>query len=596
MFQNIKQLFSMLWKYDKKYYLVFFFTILLQVTNNLVNVVLPRYLIDYLTQDEITRAAIVAGMLCLAGVVIGVGSIVLQYRKNLIQQGFHFRLTEKLAECSHSVPYEKFEDFKVREEYQFAVKCADEGSAGKILDYVLNAVSLLLSLASLLYLTSYVVWWLWMIIIVSIIVNTVCESYRMKYHYEGTRSQNAVDMRMLYARDRLTWKAFAKEVRLFHMYDYVVKTAEHYIDALSAIQKERATKTFRALFWSYLVNGLQMIAVYGYVGYECYRGSFSIGEFTLLTLAILSVSQLTAGIASSYMEVKQQGEYLKDYFSFLSYAEAQPGARSVRTKAGFEITFDQVHFAYPGSDSEAVKGVSHTFQAGKKYGIVGANGSGKTTFIHLLMGLYDATSGRILLDQSPVQDLDREQYYGLFSPVLQDFNLYAYTIRENIEMASEKDDDKTRELMDKMNIADRIGQLPGKIDTYITSEYEDQGTEFSGGEQQKIAIMRAFYKDAPILVLDEPTSALSPKSEYELYGEINGLAADKTVFFISHRMASCRMCDEILVFDQGRIVECGTHEALMREQGLYHRMFQAQASLYAEENYEENEERLSNDN
>lgn len=588
MFKSFKKLFSMLWKYKKVYFLIFFLITLLQIAGNITGVLLPRYLVDFLMQDKINKAAVVVGIICLASLFIGTASMIAQYRKSCILADFNLKLNTELVKCAHSVYYQKYEDFKIREKYQFAVKCAKEGSAGKILEYILNVFSSILSLVCLFYLISYVVWWLWLVIVASIVINTICESYRIRYNFESNRQQNAVEMRMLYARDRLTWKSFAKEVRLFHMFDYVVKTAEHYIDALSAIHKERASKTFRALFWSYLFNGVQMIAVYGYVGYKCLSGSFSVGEFTMLTLAILSISQITGNIAANFMEVKQQGKYLSNYFSFISDADDQPDACNTEPTKDFTITFENVRFTYPGSENEALSDVSYTFHAGKKYGIVGANGSGKTTFIHLLMGLYESTSGQVRFNMTPVQKLQREQYYSLFSPVLQDFNIYAYTVRENIAMAADGDDEKLKSLIDKINLTERIERLPRKADTYVTTEYENAGTEFSGGEQQKIAIMRAFYKDAPIMVMDEPTSALSPKSEYELYTRINELAVQKTVFFISHRMASCRMCDEILVFDNGKIAESGTHEALMQKQGLYHRMFSAQASLYAEESYEKN--------
>ena len=303
----------------------------------------------------------------------------------------------------------------------------------------------------------------------------------------------------------------------------------------------------------------------------------------MLTLAILSVSRLTGSIAADFMAVRQQGLYLRNYFSFLAYAEDEVGTRDVRADADGKIVFDNVRFAYPGSDTNALNGVSYTFQVGKKYGLVGANGSGKTTFIHLLMGLYHATEGQIRINGDAVETINREQYYALFAPVLQDFNTYAYSIRENVAFAERDGDEKITQLMDAMKLTKRLSQLPSGISTNLTTEYESEGTELSGGELQKIAIMRAFYKDTPILVLDEPTSALSPKSECELYQEINEMAAGKTVFFISHRMASCRMCDEILVFDGGSIVESGTHEALMQRDGLYRQMFSAQASLYAEE-------------
>lgn len=589
MLSNIKKMFSMLWKERREFYLFFLLLIFLQTAGTIASVLLPRYLIEFLAQGQPKRAVAFAGVTCVAYVLIEIACMITRYKKNRTLESFNVELIVHLAERAHSIRYEKYEDFKVREEYQFALKCANERSIEKIVEYILNVLSSVFSLIGLLYIISYVVWWLWLIIITSIVINTICEFYRLKYNFDSTRSQNAVEMCMLYARDRLTWKSFAKEVRLFSMYNYVVEKAEYFIDALSGIQKERSAKTFRALFWSYLFNCVQMAAVYGYVGYACFVGAFSVGEFALLTLSILSISQFTSNIAAGFMEVKQQGEYLRNCFDFLSFSKERSDGGFITSLKDFDrISFENVHFIYPNSENEVLKNVTYTFHATKKYGIVGANGSGKSTFIHLLMGLYDSTKGQIRLNGASIKGLDRKKYYSLFSTVLQDFNVFAYTVQENITFGMSIDDVKIQSLIDKIGMKGRIETTPQGTDTYITTEYDRNGTEFSGGEQQKLAIMRAFYKDCPILVLDEPTSALSPKSEYELYSNINELAASKTVFFISHRMASCRMCDEILVFDNGTIVETGSHEELMKKKGLYYQMFLAQADLYAEDNYEKN--------
>lgn len=585
MLKNTKRLFQMLWKENKLYFFISFVGIIAEISANICNVIFPKVLIEFLTGNQIQNAVILAIIFCIINMLINMILIVTNGGKSVIQKKFHLTLDVLLVKKANSILYQRFENFKEREEYQFAVKCANEGVIETVMNYAIRAISIVTSLISLLYITSYTVWWIWIVLIITIIVNSICEKYRIEYNFESYQTQNEVEFRMLYARDRLPWKHFAKEVRLFQMYDYVVEKANYFIDMLSSIQTERANKTFRALAISYIVHGMQILLVYSYVGYQCYIGTFSIGEFTVLTLAILSISQLTSNLVSEFLSVKEQAQYLHSYFSFLDKEEQNQNMTLDKT-SDFSIRFEDVTFSYSDNSKPALEHISYTFDCGKKYGIVGANGSGKTTFINLLMGLYYPTVGKIYWNNQLVNDINPEQYYACFSPVLQDFNIYAYTIAENISMSEIVDKEKLDKVLNKINV-DWFYKLKKKENTYITTEYEQEGTEFSGGEMQKLAIMRALYKDALVWVLDEPTSALSPKSEYELYQEINHYAKEKTMFFISHRLASCHLCDEILVFDNGSLVESGSHEMLMKKKGLYYTMFSAQASLYAEEKNEE---------
>ncbi len=585
MLKNTKRLFQMLWKENKLYFFISFVGIIAEILVNVCNVIFPKVLIEFLTGNQIQNAVILAVIFCIINMLINMILVVANGGKSVIQKNFRLKLDAILAKKANSILYQNFENFKEREEYQFAVKCANEGVIETIINYAVRAISIVTSLISLLYITSYTVWWIWIVLIITIIVNSICEKYRIEYNFESYQTQNEVEFQMLYARDRLPWKHFAKEVRLFQMYDYVVEKANYFIDMLSSIQTERANKTFRALAISYIVHGIQILLVYSYIGYQCYTGNFSIGEFTILTLAILSVSQLTSNLVAEFLNVKEQAQYLNSYFSFLDKEEQNQNMTLDKT-SDFSIRFEDVTFSYSDNSKPALEHISYTFDSKKKYGIVGANGSGKTTFINLLMGLYYPTVGKIYWNNQLVNDINPEQYYACFSPVLQDFNIYAYTIAENISMSEIVDKEKLDKVLSKMN-GDWFYKLKKKENTYITTEYEQEGTEFSGGEMQKLAIMRALYKDALIWVLDEPTSALSPKSEYELYQEINQYAKEKMIFFISHRLASCHLCDEILVFDNGSLVESGSHEMLMKKKGLYYTMFSAQASLYAEEKNEE---------
>ncbi len=583
--KKIIKLLVLLWKNKKSFYLSCLIIVAIQVAVNLATVLLPKDMVDSLTWGNINRATVIALILCGVNFVSAVVLSIVQYIKSTALQKFNAELTTDLIRSSHSISYQKYEDFSTREEYEYAVKCANEGSAGAIVGYMLEIVSTAISLAGLFYIVGYVTWWLWIVIAASIVINTVCENYRIKYNYESTRSQNSVEMCMLYARDRLTWKSFAKEVRLYNMYNFVVNTAEKYIDELSDIQKERANKTFKALIWSYVFNAVQTVAVYIYIGYKCWDGTFSVGEFTMLVLAILSISQMTSGIASSLLELKEKSLYLKGYFDFTDSATSDSSDRNVKVGEFAELELRNVDFSYDG-ERNALNDISYKFARGKKYGIVGANGSGKSTFVHIMMGLYEATKGEVLVNGTNIRKMAKDEYYKLFSPVLQDYNMYAYTVGENIAMGENTNEDEIRPLLCKLGINERITDLG----TYVSSEYDQSGTEFSGGEEQKLAIARAFLKNAPILVLDEPTSALSPRSEYELYQSINEYAQNKTVFFISHRMASCKMCDEIIVFDEGKITEHGSHDELMHQGGLYYRMFTTQAELYANDERGESDE------
>jgi ABC-type multidrug transport system, ATPase and permease components len=212
--------------------------------------------------------------------------------------------------------------------------------------------------------------------------------------------------------------------------------------------------------------------------------------------------------------------------------------------------------------------------------IVGKNGAGKTTFIKLLCRLYDPTEGEILLNGINIKKYDYEEYLRVFSVVFQDFKLFSFSVAENVATSCEYDEDKLWKCLEQAGIKDRIEKLPEGINTNIYNNQEE-GIEISGGEAQKLAIARALYKDAPVVILDEPTSALDPVSELEIYERFNKLVEEKTSIFISHRMSSCRFCNNILVFDDGQIVQIGNHDELVSDkEGIYHSLWEAQAKYY----------------
>ncbi len=247
----------------------------------------------------------------------------------------------------------------------------------------------------------------------------------------------------------------------------------------------------------------------------------------------------------------------------------------------FLIEFKDVSFKYPNTDTYALKHVSMQFKIGEHLAFVGTNGSGKTTFIKLLCRLYDPTEGEILLNGINIQKYNMTEYMSLFSVVFQDFSLFAVPLSQNVSTSVEYDNKKLWRYLEKAGIANRVKEMPKQENTVLYKELDDNGVEISGGEAQKIAIARALYRNAPFVVLDEPTAALDPISEFEIYERFNDFTKDKTAIYISHRLSSCRFCDKIMVFDNGQIVQFGTHESLLSdENGKYNQLWNSQAKYY----------------
>lgn len=247
----------------------------------------------------------------------------------------------------------------------------------------------------------------------------------------------------------------------------------------------------------------------------------------------------------------------------------------------YYVEFRDVSFQYPDTDRYVLKHVNLKFKIGEKLAVVGMNGSGKTTFIKLMCRLYDPTEGEILLNGVNIQKYDYDEYMSIFSVVFQDFRLFSFSLGQNISASATYDSEKVTECLKKAGFDKRLESLPNDLETFLYKDFDTDGVEISGGEAQKLALARALYKDAPFIILDEPTAALDPLSEYEVYSKFNEIAGDKTAIYISHRLSSCRFCDKIAVFHAGEIIQTGTHDELLADnEGKYYQLWNAQAQYY----------------
>ena len=331
------------------------------------------------------------------------------------------------------------------------------------------------------------------------------------------------------------------------------------------------------------------ITLYLFIGAKAYMGAFGIGNFVLY---ISTIERFISAISDLFQTVSMLSSnipYLRDEFSYLDMPNNMyQGTLKVEKRAfceegdnDYEIEFRDVSFRYPNTETYALRHINLKFKIGEKMAVVGENGSGKTTFIKLLCRLYDPTEGVILLNGIDIKKYDYDEYMSIFSVVFQDFKLFSFSLGQNVAANTNYDESRVIECLTKSGFSDRLAKMPKGIETCLYKNFDEEGVEISGGEAQKIALARALYKNAPFIILDEPTAALDPISEYEIYSNFNRIVGNKTAIYISHRLSSCRFCNDIAVFSNGSLIQRGSHDMLIQdENGKYHELWNAQAQYY----------------
>ena len=336
-------------------------------------------------------------------------------------------------------------------------------------------------------------------------------------------------------------------------------------------------------------SGLLQLLSYLFVVIRAAAGALTIGNVVQYAGIIYRFSQSFASACSAVKEYSVSSDRQSSTLEYLHVKDVlKKGTLPVEKRAfceggdnEYEIEFRNVSFRYPGSQSYALRHVSIKFRVGERLAVVGKNGSGKTTFIKLLCRLYDPTEGEILLNGVDIRKYDYDEYMSIFSVVFQDFQLFSFSLGQNVAASTEYDAERVKSCLEKAGFGRRLQEMPEGLHTCLYKDFEENGVEISGGEAQKIALARALYKDAPFIVLDEPTAALDPVAEYEVYSKFNEIVGDKTAIYISHRLSSCRFCDTIAVFDNGQIVQRGSHDTLLADgNGIYHELWHAQAQYY----------------
>lgn len=380
--------------------------------------------------------------------------------------------------------------------------------------------------------------------------------------------------------------SYAKDIRLFGMKNFLSKRQhEVYDEELSHWIKSRQYWVYNSIF-SHGISLIRQLIITGWLVYGVIKDGLSIGDFTLYLASAGAFSNAVSQVLAALSGLRERSAHTDDYRSFMDIPTSEdkdtiPVPKSDR----YVFTFENVSFKYKGQDKYALKNLNLTLEAGEKLAVVGLNGAGKSTFIKLLLRLYDVTEGRILMNGTDIRRFNRAEYYRLFSPAFQDVTVFAFPMAENVSMDPPDETDKAKadKCLREAGLSEKIDSLSKGIDTKLLKVLYDDGIDLSGGEKQKLALARALYKGSNVIVLDEPTAALDALAEYKLYKSFNGLVGNRTAVYISHRLSSTRFCDRVAMFKDGEMTETGTHDELMAKNGDYAEMFRVQAQYYIED-------------
>ena len=558
----------------------------------LLPVIVSPMIIDELIGDRDVKTLIILATVLIGGeFIIGVileriSNQLMKYQQRLDN---HFNILT--GQHSMELDFQLTEDKEALDQVEKARTGMDwySGGAYGIAEQIFGFASNILRIFGLVTIISLNAPLLLLVILAYVIIMGFVSAKNNKIGFEVYKKLAKINRLFGYFGWNIVDFRYGKDIRLYDARKMMVDCWDRNSDASNAQWKWQAETGMKYYLIGNIANIIRMMGSYIYVGFLAIKGVFSLGVLVQMIQAADELNNTLGGLVSNTQEILKRCNYAYEFVLFMEYPEALEKGEKAVDKEIREIEFRNVSFKYPGTDKMILDNISIKIGAGEHLSIVGLNGAGKTTFIKLLCRLYDPTSGEILVNGVNIKEYDYNQYMALFAPVFQDFRLFAFPIEENITLVDEDDKDyytgdeaeRIEKIIEMVNLAQMMEKLEKGRKTTLFKYFEENGIEPSGGEQQKIAIARALYKSSPVVILDEPTAALDPIAEYEIYKQFHTLVGDKTAFYISHRLSSCRFCDTIAVFSEGKIAEYGNHDTLIKMAGgIYAKMFEAQAQYY----------------
>lgn len=534
-----------------------------------------------------TIAAFALVLMLLSGLRSYVDTNALFGRIAVRSQGIYLSISRKYAETSY--PNLLNTDFLALGEKASAA-CAGNSESSEAIwttltDLMTSCIGFIVYLALLTNLNL----WLAALVAATTAVSYFASKRINEWGYLHRSEELELTKRIEYANKTATSREFAKDIRMFGLRGWLEDLWGSTMRLYSAFCAKRERKYIWANIIDIVLTFLRNGIAYAFLIGITVKNGLPASQFLLYFAALSGFAQWVVEILDKLSVMHKQSLDISTIREFLDWDEPfdlNGGERiAFEPNKQYEIRLDNVSFRYPTADKDTLSHINLTVHPGEKLAIVGLNGAGKTTLVKLVCGFLDPTEGRILLNGEDIRKFNRNDYYALFSAVFQEFSVLDVTVKENVAQCVDGiDETRVWQCIDKAGLTEKIQSLPKGIETHLGRRVFKDGVEFSGGQTQRLMLARALYKNAPILVLDEPTAALDPIAENDIYQKYNDMTHGRTSFFISHRLASTRFCDRIIFVDGGKITEEGTHDELLKNGGGYAYMFEVQSKYYRSDN------------
>ena len=592
-FSNFAWSLKMLLKYSKAAFFITALFIPINIGLRYLEIYLPSLVVSEITNGQTLNHSLLSiGIVML---LIMLGYIIIQalgHIRNSTLGIYRYKMTDLVTRKQLSMFYQTYEQKKVRDLANRASNATQMWDGVQPLtDIVYNGFGMLENLLGYILFGSVISFaspWLVPILTVAPIVNILSVKAYNKWEYAHRSKMTDLNQKLGHVEELPDDFAAAKDIRIYSMASWLRECYRDLSDQRSKWDRNVVKKSFLSRIADLVVILIRDGGAYALLIHMFYSGKIGIDEFVLYFAAISSFASWVGGIISCWNKANTVILKLCDFRDFVDYPEYDgsgiaKAADHMNTVP--EIEFKNVSFRYDGAEQDTIHDLSLKIKSGEKLALVGLNGAGKTTLVKLLCGLYRPTSGEIFFNSIPLSDFKREDYYKLISPVFQEIRTAFFSLAETVsgKSTSETDLEKAETCMRQAGLGAKIDALPDGIHTKLNKKVHENGTELSGGEAQKLMLARALYKDAPLLILDEPTAALDPIAESKIYNEFNVMAKNKTSLFISHRLASTSFCDRIILLENGNITEEGTHQELMGANGTYKGLFDIQSCWYKED-------------
>lgn len=587
--QNIRYMIWVAWKTRKSVIGIIISMALLSVANNTVELlVVPKILGKIEIDAPISELLLTIASFTVA--LLGLSAAKAYVETNAVfgQREVQITMLRKVCMKAGTTSYPNMEDKVISEKRDKAANVAmtylsARGFWSNLRSLLINLLGFVVYLCMVSSLKPILI----VVILVTTFIGYLVSSYLNKWDYRHREEHARYTRQIEYSNWVAGEMKWAKDIRLFGMQEWLNDIYSRTLAVYDTFIMHGKGVCLLGNIVDAVVTILRNGIAYVYLIGMTIRGELSASKFLLYFSAVTGFSAWITGILKEITELKKGSNeisVMREYLEMPELFQFENGKSIASSEIEkCEIQLKDVSFRYPNADRDILSHINLTICPGESLGIVGVNGAGKTTLIKLICGFYDPTDGAVLLNGQDIRQYNRREYYALFSAVFQEFQLLPTTVADNVAQDVESDQKRVKECLEKAGMLEKVESLPRGIYSHVGKEIYDDGVEFSGGELQRLMLARALYKNSKVLVLDEPTAALDAIAEREIYIKYKELTGKKTSVYISHRLASTRFCDRIILLMDGKIAEEGTHELLLAAQGKYAELFQIQSKYYQKE-------------